>query len=626
MEKERLEQKLRDFLKTEVKRVEPSSEWWSRVISRLGEQGHNSIASSFWNFRPLIAVPLSIFLLVVLAAGLVPMMGGKATSPPQPPALVADGNGGFFVFWNETPYDYGNGLFANHVDSTGNYLWGLKGKQIAEGKLFPPQAISDNVGGAIVAWGDSDGFHIQRLSSSSDSLWKLDQASPRSSLRGITSDGNTGAIILWQDRNEQVYVQRVSAEGVSLWGESGTSFGRIQTAYMGIPIVSDNQGGALIMWFDPFKGIFAQRLSQSGQVLWANGGVPVTSPTREIDRPQLINDGSDNFIITWSLWSTNTDYSWNIYAQKLDTDGKRLWGEKGILIDSNSDHETQLRDSKLTADGSGGCIVVWRENQLIKTQQKTTILAQRINARGQIQWTEGGVPVSATSQNINDLDFGLIYITGDGNGNSIVIWVSGKDVFIQKLDFNGKKLWSEGGMKVYQNAPFRAVGRSNVISDGNGGFVIGSRVSKDSSVFNTDSIYMQRISSSGDRLWGNGGMAVQVKSASPVLPVIATGLVLFTALILIGVFRGSRLAWIFTAIAPVFLGMIALFSILMLFGGWPYFLWTPINQAAGAIIPFAGLTIVAVGIWKRTVTKWIMVPILIFCILIAIIGGLIFIH
>lgn len=42
-----------------------------------------------------------------------------------------------------------------------------------------------------------------------------------------------------------------------------------------------------------------------------------------------------------------------------------------------------------------------------------------------------------------------------------------------------------------------------------------------------------------------------------------------------------------------------------------------------AFIPIAGLTIGAVGIWKRTVTKWITIPGVVFCALVTFIVELI---
>jgi len=637
MDEERLGQELRDYFKAEVKKVEPSARWWNNAISRLAEQKQGSypVKTSSWKIRPyLVGIPLSIFLLVILVGSFLPMLGGMTPPPPRPPAVVADGNGGAFVFWNETPYNYGTGLYANHVDVGGNYLWGVEGKQIAMGDVSPPEAINDGAGGTIVTWGDKNGLYVQRLNSSGTPVWTWEEAYPELGLLGMTGDGSGGVILLRQDRNEQVYVQRISAEGVNLWGEGGTNIGRIQYAYMGMPIVSDGSGGAVVIWEDPRReGVYAQRVSQDGELLWAIDGVPVTSRTGETERPQLINDGTSNFIIAWTEHSFDEGFRETVYIQKLSADGNRLWGEQGIMIHDITEMQS---DPHLTADGSGGCIVVWRETQHLDFKA-SEVLAQRMSSVGEMLWQEDGVPVSDITQNSPSPDLGLVYVTGDGAGGGTVIWVADKytdrqherQVYAQKLNSDGQRVWSAGEIEVYKNPPFLTIGYSSVISDGNGGFIIGSRVSEGSNMSRTDSVYIQRIDSEGNRLWGESGVEIQMKHSSPLLPIIAAVVILVTILVLYGVFRRNRLARILTAIVPVLIGIAALFGNLLLIGpfgysySWAYILNTPSNLISVAVIPIAGLAIGAVGIWKRTVTRWIMVPVLVFCILIAAIAGLV---
>jgi hypothetical protein len=639
MDEERMEQELQEYFKAEVKKVEPPTEWWDNAISRLGEQKQHSRPqkTAFWKFRlSLLTIPLSIFLLVVLAGGLFAGLGGMALPPPDPPALVSDGSGGVFVFWNETPYNYSTGLYANHVDAEGNYLWGAEGKQIATGEVPPPEAISDGVGGAIVAWGNENGLYVQRLDSAGNSVWMWEeQAHPTLGLRGMTGDGSGGVILLRQDKNEQVYVQRISAEGISLWEEEGANIGRIEYAYMGVPVVSDGSGGAVVIWEDPNReGVFAQRVSQDGELLWAGDGVPVTSLTGETEKPQLINDGTGNFIITWTEHSFDEEYHEAVYVQKLSADGNRLWGEQGIPIHDSAEMQS---DPRLTTDSSGGCIVIWQETKHLNFGARE-IFAQRLNSAGEMLWQEDGVPVSDIAQDSPGPDLGLIYVTGDGAGGSTVIWVADKytgsgqherRVYAQKLHPDGQRLWLEGEIEVYKTLLFRTIGYSSVISDGNGGFVIGSRVSEGSNISKTDSVYVQRIDSESNHLWGEIGIEIQMRHSSPLLPIIAAVVILITILVLYGVFRGNKLARILTVIVPVLIGIAALFSNLLLTGpfgysySWAYILNTPPNMVSVAVIPITGLAIVVVGISKKTVSKWIMIPVLVFCALLTIVAGLV---
>jgi len=629
---------LRQALKETAAGATPPAESWDRIKQRAGIK--NKVERPAPRRRPpaLITIPLSIFLLAILVGGLFAGMGGMALPPPEPPSLVSDGSGGAFVIWLEEPSKYGDGIHVQHVDTAGNPLWGVEGKQVATGEVSPPEAISDSAGGTIVAWGDGDGIYVQRLDAQGNSVWGdkkalvwPELAGGWQSLIGMTADGYSGAILLRETSSEMVYAQRVSAEGVTLWEEGGTNIGRIQYAYMGMPIVSDGKGGAVIVWKDDSVDgttLYAQRINQDGELLWAGGGISVTSLTSEKDRPRLINDGTGSFIIAWTDMSMATGWDEDVYAQKLDAEGQRIWGEQGIPV---SDAPGQQSDPQLAPDGSGGFVIAWPEIQYIDIKT-SGIFAQRINFSGEVLWQEGGVPVS----NIQDspiLNLGLIYIIiiGNGDGSSTVIWVADKDsggqqarqAYSQKLDPDGQLLWPEGKIEVYRNPPFRTIGYSGVIGDSSGGFIIGSRVSEGSNVSTTDSVYMQRVDSAGSRLWGESGVEIQMKHSSPLLPVTAAVVILATVLILFGVFRGNRLAGIFTVVAPVFIGTTALFCFLLFIGpfgysyGWAYILDTPADLLSVAVIPIAGLVIGAVGIWKRAVTRWATIPVVVFCALVA---------
>jgi len=631
---------LRQALKKTAAGATPPAELWDRIKQRAGIKNKVERPAPKRLSPALITVPLSIFLLAILVGGLFAGIGGMALPPPEPPSLVSDGSGGAFMFWLEEPSKYGDGIYVQHVDAGGNLLWGEKGGLLtSEHDIYSgvPLAVGDGAGGAIVAWGGGNGIYAQRLDAQGNTVWDGEKALIWSepvggwhSLIGMTTDGSGGAILLRQDNNEQVYAQRVSADGTLLWEEGGTNIGRIQYAYMGMPIVSDGKGGAVIVWED-YTGegttLYAQRINQDGELLRAEGGISVTSLTSEKERPRLINDGTGSFIIAWTDMSVATGWDEDVYVQKLDAEGQRMWSEEGIPV---IDAPGRQSNPQIAPDGSGGCIIAWPEIQY--TDIKTSgIFAQRINSSGEVLWQEGGVLVSNIPQDSPIPNLGLIYIIGDSDGSSTVIWVADKDqagqrvrqVYAQRLGPDGERLWSEAGVEVYRNPPFRTIGYSSVISDGSGGFIIGSRVSEGSNMSRTDSVYMQRIDSAGSRLWGESGVEIQMKHSSPLLPIIAAVVVLVTALILFGVFRGNRPAGIFTAIAPVFIGIAALFGNLLLIGpfgysyGWAYILDTPADLLSVAIIPIAALAIGAVGIWKRTVTRWATIPMVVFCALIA---------
>jgi len=201
-------------------------------------------------------------------------------------------------------------------------------------------------------------------------------------------------------------------------------------------------------------------------------------------------------------------------------------------------------------------------------------------------------------------------------------------VYAQRLSPNGQRLWEIE--EVYPDPRFRSQGYSSVISDEQGGVIIGSRVGESSSISKTDSVYAQRISSDGKHVWGEGGLEIQMTRSALTVQFIAGGAILAAILVLFGVFRRNRIAGTFTAILPVLLGIAGLLSVLLVIGpfgytyGWAYIPDTALNKLAAFMVPFAGLAIVVVGISKKTATKWAMIPVLVFCVLVAVIAGLVF--
>jgi len=78
---------------------------------------------------------------------------------------------------------------------------------------LPVAAVSDGVGGAIVAWQNENGIYAQRVDSSGRQLWgedgllvsqveaDFDIYSTVQTYFTLTADGTGGAIVTWEDRS-----------------------------------------------------------------------------------------------------------------------------------------------------------------------------------------------------------------------------------------------------------------------------------------------------------------------------------------------------------------------------------------------------------------------------------------
>jgi len=368
--------------------------------------------------RILFTVAAAATLIAVLL--LTGCTGGSAPRPVAP-EITTDGSGGAIIISSA-----GKGARAQRVDSQGNCLWGSEGRQIYSYSKHPigPLAAGDDNGGAVLAWTDEKttsedipqwGVYAQRLNSQGNATWPEGGISVTAgpfdgnhgqvemineSLIDLINDGSSGAILLWYNEIQTdnswkttVHAQRVSADGDCLWGEQGIQICDTSPDPRWAKLISDGSSGAIVVWEDnrgPDTDIYAQRISSDGRLLWPDRGIPVANASNAQLSPQIISDSMGNFILVW-VQSPGTSYhvgDTDIYAQKMNSNGESLWVDgKGAPVCTaagSQEHPQVVRDS------SGGCIVVWHDT---RNRPNGDVYAQRLNSEGETLWEAGGVPV-----------------------------------------------------------------------------------------------------------------------------------------------------------------------------------------------------------------------------------------
>ena len=144
-------------------------------------------------------------------------------------------------------------------------------------------------------------------------------------------------------------------------------------------IATDGKGGAIVAWHDK-RGedwdIYAQRVDSSGVVLWGPYGVPVCTTSENQGWPRIVSDEKGGAIIVWEHMPDGVD----IYAQRVDSEGNILWGENGVAVVTAPAYQLYPR---VTSDGASGVIVVWQMRGL---QARQTSMLKRLIALG---WPDG---------------------------------------------------------------------------------------------------------------------------------------------------------------------------------------------------------------------------------------------
>jgi len=316
------------------------------------------------------------------------------------PTITGDGSGGAIIAWEDWRGDLYNpirGIYAQNINAEGDIQWGVGGISLnGTGGGEGPKIVSDGNGGAIIAWHQYDGvypdgninIYAQKINVNDSISWAPEGIALCSLPSGqvhveIVSDGNEGAIIVWEDyRNESygnLYAQKINAVGITQWTSDGIPIVPFELGQVNHKLLSDGNGGMFFTWQYTNNIVCTQRINSDGVYQWRVDGVTVNN-FRESIYPEIATDGGSGAIVTWY------NLEGNIFAQRVDSAGTVLWDNNGVYIcgDPLRQYEPQI-----TADGTGGAIITWGDERNDATNS-VDIYAQRISGNGTLG-TETGI-------------------------------------------------------------------------------------------------------------------------------------------------------------------------------------------------------------------------------------------
>jgi hypothetical protein len=397
-------------------------------------------------------------------------------------------------------------LSAGALFAGGRTLWQEGGVQLCGPSAdIPMAATSDSAGGAVVVWTDSrdwpEDIYAQRVDADGLPLWTengiLLCASTGQGYLDVVADGQHGAIAVWSANG--LAVQRVSADGSPLWGSNGVMLRPPSDSVMENPaLVGDDHGGAIVVWSTYsldvlLDTLIACRVDSNGTKRWET---VVRVDTMGVDPPCLCTDGLGGVIIAWYEYSGYSGH-WAVRAQRVDSEGVIKWDAAGVPLCTLA-----------TVQYSSGCVDVGGSRFVLGWLDggggSWRYRAQMFDLAGNRLWSSTGVPVSGVF-NSNATAVGLP--TGNA-GQSVWLWEENRtgthDLFAQKLDSSGARCWDTTGVWVgttdtADGYPFTAT------VDGRGGAITAWPL------FHTDrnsDEYAQHVDSIGNLLWSDTGLAV----------------------------------------------------------------------------------------------------------------------
>ncbi len=249
--------------------------------------------------------------------------------------IIPDEKGGAFVFWIEMQ----NGksiIFGQHFNSEGKEVWDKKPVEIS--------GPSHNVITYVAKKIEDESIYVA-----------------------------------WQTlkKEKEIYHQIINDKGKLIWPRDG----RLVTTLKGNqvnPEVSKTDSSIILSWTNERgndKDVFIQKFNKNGKPVWNKFGVPVIKVPGEQFGQQIVGDGKGGAILAWIDRRVNLSYA-DIYAQRINQDGAKMWDSLGLAIASN--HNTQKSYLNLVSDESGGAIAVFKNLRFGKNE----IYGQKIFSTG----------------------------------------------------------------------------------------------------------------------------------------------------------------------------------------------------------------------------------------------------
>jgi hypothetical protein len=244
----------------------------------------------------------------------------------------------------------------------------------------------------------------------------------------------------------------ISSLGTFSWGEDGICLSDTSAAsFEASPsvVITENQY-SIIAWNNTDAGtLIFQMISPSGSKLWGTNGIVFDDPVRNLSYPVLAPTSGDQAIILYKSSSGSGPYAptW-LYAGLLDSNGGWGWDDTPILV-YDSAHMSSWSYPEAIPDGEGGAVFSWYDALDSSTFD---VWVQHVDADGNVLFPFNGAQASTNSDNrLHMYPSSVSYASG---GQTLVFWVEENDnqdqygVYGQLFSSSGDRLWTDGGLEL----------------------------------------------------------------------------------------------------------------------------------------------------------------------------------
>jgi len=371
-------------------------------------------------------------------------------------------------------------------------------------------ALKDFAGGAYVFWEDKKGssesdINFIHFNKNGDVSFRADgktvstrAGAKENPLAVVEPSGNS--IVLWKGydkkKNPELFIQKLSKNGLRLWQSEGIQLSESRIEKIDYSLRVDKRGYALVSYItkntspiNKFSVIY-KILTPAGKIFSDPLKGNLYNSSNTISETEIIPDNKGGSFI---LWLENQNQKTVLFAQYVDSTGAKKWGTEPLVI---SKINNNVLSYSVGALGSGIYTAI--------TYQGTNkiIYQNLISDKGKLLWGNDGKLLTYQKGSQRNPQFAFV------DSSVVVSWTNefekSKDVFIQRFDVKGNRMWGNNGRRVI-NIKGNQFGQRIVYDQKNG--VVLAWIDKREN--NSDAnLYIQKVDLKGRFVWDSSGVTI----------------------------------------------------------------------------------------------------------------------
>ena len=322
----------------------------------------------------------------------------------------------------------------------------------------------------------------------------------------VDREGNLVAVV-WDERLDSVNgnytatAYKISPSGEMLWGAEGVNLCDGESLHSGLCMklitLEDNStvfaySGSLRKEDRFREGIFMQRVSADGQVLWEGRELTVSG-----NYPFLVNAGNNEFYMVYCTGSKP-----EVYVQKYDFDGNAVWARPTLVYGEGGSGTGGAMHTVLSVmPAKGGLLVGWYDDRN-ETYAESVYLAY-IDRNGKHVFGPGDAGLKLGYSDNRQFYVQCVY--NEDDDAFYAIWREMDDAQTsqqlkgQKISASGELMWRPEGIEICWMEE-RQAGQGSVQACKDGGAVF-FYMTQSPYDYNHTVAYAIRYSSEGNLLW-----------------------------------------------------------------------------------------------------------------------------